>query len=38
MKLEKKPLGVPDIMNMPKPRPARAGAAKAVVLDRKSVV
>lgn len=32
MKLEKKPLDVPDIMNMPKPRPARAGARKAVVL------
>ena len=32
MKLESKPLDVPDIMNMPKPRPARAGAVKAVVL------
>ncbi len=32
MKLEKKPLDVPDIVNMPKPRPARAGARKAVVL------
>ena len=32
MKLDKKPLDVPDIMNMPKPSPARAGARKAVVL------
>ena len=32
MKLDKKPLAVPDIMNMPKPAPARAGARKAVVL------
>ena len=38
MKLEKKPLGVPDIMNMPKPRPARAGAAKAVVLAVLAVI
>ncbi len=32
MKLDKKSLDVPDIMNMPKPSPARAGARKAVVL------
>ena len=32
MRLDKKPLDVPDIMNMPKPSPARAGARKAVVL------
>lgn len=32
MKLEKKPLAVPDIVDMPKPTPARAGARKAVVL------
>ena len=38
MKLEKKPLSVPDIMNMPKPRPARAGAAKAVVLAVLAVI
>ena len=38
MKLEKKPLGVPDIMNMPKPSPARAGAAKAVVLAVLAVI
>ena len=38
MKLEKKPLGVPDIMNMPKPRPARAGATKAVVLAVLAVI
>ena len=38
MKLERKPLSVPDIMNMPKPRPARAGAAKAVVLAVLAVI
>ena len=38
MKLERKPLNVPDIMNMPKPRPARAGAAKAVVLAVLAVI
>jgi hypothetical protein len=38
MKLEKKPLNVPDIMNMPKPSPARAGAAKAVVLAVLAVI
>ena len=38
MKLEKKPLSVPDIMNMPKPRPARAGAVKAVVLAVLAVI
>ena len=38
MKLEKKPMGVPDIMNMPKPRPARAGAGKAVVLAVLAVI
>lgn len=32
MKLEKRPLNVPDITNLPKPSPARAGARKAVVL------
>lgn len=32
MKLEKKPLAVPDIVDMPKPAPARAGVRKAVVL------
>lgn len=38
MKLERKPLDVPDIMNMPKPRPARAGARKAVVLAVLAVI
>ena len=38
MKLEKKSMGVPDIMNMPKPRPARAGAGKAVVLAVLAVI
>lgn len=38
MKLERKPLSVPDIMNMPKPRPARAGATKAVVLAVLAVI
>ena len=38
MKLEKKPLNVPDIMNMPKPAPARAGARKAVVLALLAVI
>ena len=38
MKLERKPLDVPDIRNMPKPRPARAGARKAVVLAVLAVI